>query len=406
MKPPRRRSVLRSRLLVLAAAGLLAWALFRRSGSSSSSGGDDGMAGVGGGSGRPCPLTFHRPSLEELRQGATPYLLGGRQQPACTNCRRSGEWAEICQFKAGPLCSEGVQAAIKWGWLQRGHELALRLTPCDLWAHLRGRTLWLLGDSMMLDFYKAAQCFLYEFWPSLQQRNTSTDAALQDEASRLLRSTCVDLLEGTRICYVRGDRGDDIVQRLLPLLPRLGAGPSDLLALNFGLHHGKPDDYAATLAAFTAYVGQHHDQLPRVLWQQTSQQHFKTAEGSGEYPGGGPPFECGPIVNLSVVRDGAIELEPGTADTFGLLAGGWRNQAADSAMAAAGIPIIHSFNETLWMADMHRWNKDGLECTHFCHPSAPQTWVLALFRALQQLQPLAAQGPADGRLLSAREAPF
>lgn len=86
--------------------GLLAWALFRRSGSSSSSGGDDGMAGVGGGSGRPCPLTFHRPSLEELRQGATPYLLGGRQQPACTNCRRSGEWAEICQFKAGPLCSE------------------------------------------------------------------------------------------------------------------------------------------------------------------------------------------------------------------------------------------------------------------------------------------------------------
>lgn len=44
--------------------------------------------------------------------------------------------------------------------------------------------------------------------------------------------------------------------------------------------------------------------------------------------------------------------------------------------------------------------------THFCHPSAPQTWVLALFRALQQLQPLAAQGPADRRLLSAREAPF
>lgn len=29
-------------------------------------------------------------------------------------------------------------------------------------------------------------------------------------------------------------QGDDIVQRLLPLLPRLGAGPSDLLALNFG----------------------------------------------------------------------------------------------------------------------------------------------------------------------------
>lgn len=29
-------------------------------------------------------------------------------------------------------------------------------------------------------------------------------------------------------------QGDDMVQRLLPLLPRLGAAPSDLLAVNFG----------------------------------------------------------------------------------------------------------------------------------------------------------------------------
>lgn len=390
--------------MALAAAGLLTWMLFRRSsgsgsGSSSSS---SGLSGTDGGP--PCPLVFRRPSLDELREGAMPYLLGGPQQPACTNCRRSGEWAEICQFKAGPLCSQGVQAAIKWGWLQRGHELALRLTPCDLWAHLRGRTLWLLGDSMMLDFYKAAQCFLYEFWPSLQQRNTSADAALQEEASRLLLSTCVDLLEGTRICYLRGDRGDDMVQRLLPLLPRLGAAPSDLLAVNFGLHHGMPDDYGAALAAFTAHVQQRRDQLPLVLWQQTSQQHFKAPQGSGEYPGGGPPFECGPIANLSVVSDGAIELEPGKADSFGLLAGGWRNQAADAAVGAAGIPIIRSFNETLWMADMHRWNKDGLECTHFCHPSAPQTWVLALFRALRHLQPMPGQELAGRRLQAAREA--
>ncbi|KAL4433808.1 hypothetical protein ABPG75_000249 [Micractinium tetrahymenae] len=368
------------------AGGLLAWMVYKRSTVSSSSGGDDSLAGADSG-GPPCPLVYRRLSLDELREGATPYLLGGAQQPACSNCRRSGEWAEICQFRAGPLCSEGVQAAIKWGWLQRGHELALRLTPCDLWHHLRGRTLWLLGDSMMLDFYKASQCFLFEFWPSLQQRNASTDAALQEEASKLLLSTCVDLLEGTHICYLRGDRGEDIVQRLLPLLPRLGASPSDLLVVNFGLHHGTTDDYGAALQAFASHVHARRGQLPRVLWQQTSQQHFKTPQGSGEYPGGRPPFECARIANLTVVRDGLVELEPGRADTFGLLAGGWRNAAADAAVGAAGIPVIPTYNETLWMADMHRWNKDGLECTHFCHPSAPQTWVLALFRALQRLHP-------------------
>lgn len=177
-------------------------------------------------------------------------------------------------------------------------------------------------------------------------------------------------------------QGEDIVQRLLPLLPRLGAAPSDLLAVNFGerggaasahwgvlsvparpppravcgrvgpasvgvaphpqpacltgaqstgalaavghmpqprlatrrraraarpshpgpgLHHGTADDYGAALASFTAHVQQRRDQLPRVLWQQTSQQHFNAPPGSGEYPGGRPPFECGPIANLSVV---------------------------------------------------------------------------------------------------------
>lgn len=38
--------------------------------------------------------------------------------------------------------------------------------------------------------------------------------------------------------------------------------------------------------------------------------------------------------------------------------------------------------------------------THFCHPSAPQTWVLALFRALQQSQPLSGRVLAGTQLLS------
>lgn len=37
---------------------------------------------------------------------------------------------------------------------------ALSLGPCHLWPYLDGRTLWLLGDSHVLDLYRALSCFL------------------------------------------------------------------------------------------------------------------------------------------------------------------------------------------------------------------------------------------------------
>jgi hypothetical protein len=94
-------------------------------------------------------------SVSEVRGGSPkPYLLGGPQQPQCTNCKRSGQWADICQYKSGDLCADWLFWSVLEEWLGRGYELALQLTPCDLWPLLRGRTLFLLGDSQMLDFYK------------------------------------------------------------------------------------------------------------------------------------------------------------------------------------------------------------------------------------------------------------
>ena len=52
---------------------------------------------------------------------------------------------------------------------------------------------------------------------------------------------------------------------------------------------------------FAAYVSQHRAALPRMLWQQTSAQHFKTE--NGEWPGGEPPYECAPL------EDDAFEVQ-------------------------------------------------------------------------------------------------
>ena len=67
-------------------------------------------------------------------------------------------------------------------------------------------------------------------------------------------------------------------------------------------------------------------------------------------------------------------------------------QISNTVMHESGIPIVHTWNETLPLWDYHRDNGAGLECTHFCFPSAPQLWVHALWQALSnarsQLMPL------------------
>ena len=41
-------------------------------------------------------------------------------------------------------------------------------------------------------------------------------------------------------------------------------------------------------------------------------------------------------------------------------------------MAAKGVPVVPTYNESVPLWQHHRDNGDGHECTHFCFPSAPQ----------------------------------
>ena len=43
---------------------------------------------------------------------------------------------------------------------------------------------------------------------------------------------CVPLPEGTRICHLRTNMGSDWGQNVVPVLPDLGALPTDILVLN------------------------------------------------------------------------------------------------------------------------------------------------------------------------------
>ena len=83
-------------------------------------------------------------SVGSCAGGACAASLSGMQNTGCT----SGACMYACNLTIALLryiclrffrASEGADGA---------REL-LALTPCDLWPYMRGRTLWLVGDSMM-----------------------------------------------------------------------------------------------------------------------------------------------------------------------------------------------------------------------------------------------------------------
>ncbi|KAL4444037.1 hypothetical protein ABPG75_011774 [Micractinium tetrahymenae] len=339
-----------------------------------------------------CPAAYERMTVDEIRAALwkpswqRPYLFGAQARPACTNCKRDALWAHFCQYRShGPTCPEWLQQSIVGSWLERGFELPLTLTPCDLWRHIRGRTLFMMGDSMMLDFFKALRCFLFEFWPGLEDepftRNKTLETLLTDST---VRPHCGRLLHGTRVCYIRTDQGKDFHGRSLPaLLQNNLTSREDLLIANFGLHHGDQKEYQWRLWAFVDFYKRHADRLPRLFWQQTLAQHFGTP--SGEYGGGSPPFQCRAIQGFKKLEgNGTLVLEAGAKDTWGLRRGLWRNAAAGQIMAAAGFPLIQSFNESVPMWRAHKDNGEGWECTHPCHPSMAQASVAKFYLTLEE----------------------
>lgn len=80
------------------------------------------------------------------------------------------------------------------------------------------------------NWHKAMTCFLYEFWDLGFTELQGSHPQLPDN----FQGWCSHLAQGTRVCFIRANRGDNFSQ-LLPLLPELGAKPTDLLLMNFAI---------------------------------------------------------------------------------------------------------------------------------------------------------------------------
>lgn len=100
-----------------------------------------------------------------------------------------------------------------------------------------------MAHSQALDLYKALKCFFFEFWELDAEAPPPLDNRTLTTLGRILTPACVTMPAQSRICMLRVDTGQALVQQVLPLA-RTWARVSDLLLVNFGLHHGVQEHYA------------------------------------------------------------------------------------------------------------------------------------------------------------------
>ena len=257
----------------------------------------------------------------------------------------------------------------------------LTLTPCDLWPWLRGRTLWLVGDSMMQQISKAAICFMYEFW-DLELRpldNTTKAAGLYQDH---LGEFCIEMPEDTRICHLRVNVVANLTERVLPNFGKFGGKMSDILVTNVGVWYSRPWSYEEDMAKFADYYSKHKYELPFLVWRDTAAQHFATP--NGEFGARlAVPFVCKPL-NVSLQYDNSLIPQVGCTKSVAeeIMQGGFRNRISNPVIHALGIPIIHTWNLTVPMWEYYHHVAEKGDCTHACHPSTYQVWLYQLHSTL------------------------
>ena len=173
------------------------------------------------------------------------------------------------------------------------------------------------------------------------------------------------LHHGTRICHVRKVYGPHIVLDVFPAL--IDGVPDlvrDIMVVNIGTWYdpGNPAEYQQDVERLAEAMQRLRSQLPRqLLWADTPPQHFQYEKGYGWHD---VPFGHRGIHDHCVFVNDEEHRQ-----------GGWSNLIARPIMAGIPVAILNSWNisTALW-----EWHVGMMDCTHFCHPSVYEIWLVIL----------------------------
>ena len=123
---------------------------------------------------------------------------------------------------------------------------------------------WGIKRHFLQEWHKAVSCFLFEFWEDLTLHQLESPVPIPPP---WFQAWCANLAQNSRICFLRGNTGDNLVDGLLPHLPALGAKRSDVMVLNFAIWF---NTYAASLQALPCLVKLRsmmtHQAITRLCW--------------------------------------------------------------------------------------------------------------------------------------------
>ncbi|KAI8471060.1 MAG: hypothetical protein J3K34DRAFT_520821 [Monoraphidium minutum] len=347
-----------------------------------------------------CPISYSFP------RGSSP-LFGGLMDKGLQCKLSNGKSCPQRNPKAVDACTQDPNVA-RFGVCDEAQRAAglklarqlysgapLKASPCELYSYLRGRTLWLTGDSHSKQLYKALQCALIDFWDGNECKVTKDDALMQQLDTLPVQrgnSRCFHLIGNGRVCITHAVLGTSLLDNsqvanggVLNTLRDKGlAKPADIFLLQFGVWHAKGGEpgvqqHRAALQALGQDYSRTKGKWPHVIWRESPMTHDKDKTMTKCLPAAtGWGFD-----NVN----GRLTLSENARSTrAALLArGGTLNAAARESLPAYGVPIMKGYDYSVPLHAAHvglRGSKE-LDCLHYCHQGLPEILVYELLRTLK-----------------------
>ncbi|WIA12321.1 hypothetical protein OEZ85_012376 [Tetradesmus obliquus] len=315
---------------------------------------------------------------------------------------RDDKWSKACDINnRNPVsptvrkCMQNQTKSVVDQLVQEGHRSMLVFTPCELHAYLRGRTLWLSGDSLMQNYYYALRCFMIDFWDhSLGECQVSSDSSIEQQiyhaadtnissplGSRVITDLprCLWLAAGGRICWVHSVRGEEIADPdpqnpgLLQTLQATVAQPQDIFYVNFGRWHFsncaglQSAPYKQSLWNLGKLYEKTRDVFPNLLFKVSAHDHTACRDGARwEQPTSCLPAEQG---------------------GYPMMTGRRVMQSAENILGKFNVPIVNTYNDTVLLHDGHITDRPiggrEVDCIHYCSPGVPEFDMWSMYKALR-----------------------
>lgn len=267
------------------------------------------------------------------------------------------------------------------------YESLVNFEPCELFNVIQNRTLWIFGDSQLLGFHRTLLSFMAEFSKNPQDVRKEVPIGIPtvdflltytENPKHKTKPLCNDLVNNTRICYVRLLRMSfkefqyamEILTRAIPQFRH------DVVLFNVGLHYQAAihrPNLARDLQALADYR-QHvrttmgEGFLPLTLWIDTPPQHFSLPKGEYDLSKNLTADMCAPFDEERIAR--------GDRSAF--------NKVSDDYIAN----ISDAHVKTWGVAERSHFSHLGSgDCTHFCGPGVPELWAFVLAKTIAQARP-------------------